>query len=161
MNKKLRIVSAILVFAGIQTHLLFSQVEMIPVYLDDFYMGFSIPKSFNILKNDSTVFSAGDSVMNMTIYPIDASGIDSSNIVSLLSEWAAQNGVEVLSNYEHFSDVDNYYGVLCAGTLNSYYIMLMLALDPVFFDMGFYLWFSYQDGSLDTVISIIDSLYPQ
>jgi hypothetical protein len=38
--------------------------------------------------------------------------------------------------------------------------MLILALDPDYVDIGFYIWFSYSEESLDTVIKIIDSFYP-
>jgi hypothetical protein len=134
--------------------------EMLEYNWDSYNMAFSIPNTFNVLENDSTIFSASDSSINLTIYPISAIGIDSTNMETLLNEWALNNGVEVLSTFEKFDDEDNYSGILCAGRIEPFNVMLLLALDPVFADTGFYIWISYDDKSIDTVMSIVDSFYP-
>jgi hypothetical protein len=137
-----------------------AQSDLEPYTWDTYGMAFSIPKTFSVLENDSVKFSAADSLVNLTIYPVDATGIDSTNMDSLLGQWASQNNVEVLSNYEPFNDEGNYFGILCVGTLNSYSIMLMLAIDPDYKDTGFYIWFSYNTDSFETVMQIVNSFYP-
>jgi hypothetical protein len=137
-----------------------SQDETVPYSWETYGIAFSIPKSFILLENDSIKFSAGDSLINLTIYPVDASGISVSNMDTLLGQWAIQNNVEILSDYNHFNDEEAYYGTVVGGISGDFNIMLLLFIDPEYSDTGFYIWLSYQDDSLDKVIRIIDSFYP-
>ena len=161
MNKKKSILLTVLLLVpSLFFTYINAQVELEPYSWDSYGMGFSIPKTFTVLENDSIKFSVGDSLINLTIYPVDASAIDSSNMDSLLQQWAIQNSVDIQSDFEHFNDEGNYYGVLCVGNQDPFKIMLMLALDPDYKDIGFYIWFSYKEESQETVLSIVNSFYP-
>jgi hypothetical protein len=158
INTKIALISFILLILCIPNQ--FAQEEMDAYSWDSYSMAFSIPQTFTVLESDSIKFSAGNSAMNLTIYPVNASGIDSSNMESLLGEWASSNGVEILSDFERFNDAENYFGVLCAGKLTDYNVMLIIAIDPYLTDTGFYIWISYNDDSYETALSIISSFYP-
>jgi hypothetical protein len=149
-----------LLFLGISTLEVCAQDDMEAYTWDNYGMGFSVPKTFDVLESDSSKFSASDSVMNLTIYPVDASGIDTSNMKSLIGQWAINNNVKILSDYQPFTDEGSYSGVLCVGELNSYNVMLMLMIDPVYSDIGFYIWISYNNDSFDRVLNVVDSFYP-
>jgi hypothetical protein len=138
----------------------YAQTEMVDYTWGSYNMAFSIPNTLSILESDSVKFSASDSNINFTLYPVDASGINSTNMETLLSNWALANDVEVLSGYESFTDEDNYSGILCVGSLNSSSIMLILCIDPLYPSTGFYIWISYNDNAFDTVLKIVDSFHP-
>ena len=128
---------------------------------DTYQTKFMAPKDFKVLKNDKTIFSAGNEHINLTIYPREDSELEYEEMLELLENWAISTKLTYETGGEYIEDLNGYWGCFIDGIAeNDNPTTVMLIADPDFPDIHFYIWMQYQDGYFDTAVEILKSISP-
>lgn len=125
-------------------------------------MKFQAPGSFSIKESSSTVFSAGNDNIYLTIYPKKGENLTYDNMKGALQRWARENGVEWnSSSLGYMSSLNRYWGYYIDGKgSNGLPTSLLLLVDPDYPENSFYVWLQYQSSYLDTAVEILKSFKP-
>ncbi len=131
---------------------------------DDYSTTFKIPEDFTIEKSSGSVFQATNKRITLSIYPRNESYESYEEMESSLLTWARDNGV-VYDDLNGIVDLDEnkmngYWGILLEGTASDFPVGLLLIADPDYPDITFYIWVSYYEEEIDTVLEILQSFTP-
>lgn len=128
---------------------------------DAYKTQFQVPAGFQLQQNDADGFSAGNSDMNLTLYPRKVSGITYAQMESSLREWTAENGVKPdAAGYQYLDDLNGYWGVMTDGSYDGSPVFLMMVMDPDYTDIALYVWISYNQASYNTALKVLKSFTP-
>ena len=89
LNKKQLLLTAVLLFA---LNALYAQMKSWT--WSNYKMKFQAPNSFSIKESSSSVFSAGNDNIYLTIYPKKGENLTYEKMKGALQKWARDNGVE-------------------------------------------------------------------
>lgn len=78
---------------------------------DTYKVKFDAPKDFKVLKNDATTFSAGNSGINLTIYPQKGKSFTKNSMASSLKDWAVKSKLTFDGAPEPLDDLNGYWGL--------------------------------------------------
>lgn len=128
---------------------------------DEYATAFSVPSDFSVIENNVQKFSAGNSAINLTIYPRLDEHLSYREMVSSLRTWAQSSNVEMATEVEYIEDLNGYWGAIVGGvSSNGYPTLLMLAIDPDFPDTSLYIWLQYSEAYEGVAEKIIFSFTP-
>ena len=128
---------------------------------DSYHVKFQIPVTFNVDKNVSDEFDAGDGDVYLSIYPKTGQSMTITSMKSALKDWASTSNV----TYDNVNEMDNlngYWGVYIDGTKssNSLPATLLLLVHPDYTSTVLYIWINYKSDSFDTALKMLKSFTP-
>jgi hypothetical protein len=157
LNKKQFLLIAVLLL-GLNT--LYGQMKSWT--WSNYKMKFQAPNSFSIKESSSTVFSAGNDNIYLTIYPKKGEELTYDKMKGALQKWARDNGIEWNStDLGYMSSLNRYWGYYIDGKgSNGLPTSLLLLVDPDYPENSFYVWLQYQSSYVDTAVEILKSFKP-
>ncbi len=139
----------------------FASAQMKSWTWDTYKVKYSAPSNFKISKNTKEAFSAGNTNINLTIYPRTGENLGQGDMVAALRKWAHSSKVTFTGTPEELDDLNGYWGVYLDGTAeNGNPTTLLLLVDPDYPEISLYIWLQYQDGYVDTAVAILKSFTP-
>ena len=157
MKKSIFITAAVVLFMGTFA----SAQDLIQYTWDTYKTKFQIGSDFEVLDNTSEKFSAGNSNINLTIYPEKVSKLTTGKMKSSLKQWTKNNGVTPSKNgYLSLKDLNGYWGVMVDGYKGTQQVFLMMIHDPDYADIAMYVWVAYNQQGYDTALAILKSFTP-
>lgn len=128
---------------------------------DMYKIQFKAPSNFKVSKNDKTCFSAGNTNINLTIYPKKGVEANYDEMLSSLTNWADDSNLYYEEGAQYMDDLNRYWGCYIDGVAsNGNPTTVLLLVDPDFPDIELYIWIQYQEGYLDTAVEILTSFTP-
>jgi hypothetical protein len=123
---------------------------------------FKVPSNFRVTTSSGEEWSGTNDDIALTIYPRKGENLTQRAMDRALTNWANDQGV---GNLTEIVDLDSkklngYWGVLIEGTKDNWPVALMLIVDPDYPDTSMYVWVSYREGLVDTVLQILYSFIP-
>ncbi|MBI5218776.1 MAG: hypothetical protein HY958_07595 [Bacteroidia bacterium] len=136
--------------------------RMVQYTWDTYKTKFSVPSTFTVTKSSGDEWQGSDNDMALSIFPKTGEKMTQREMDRALKNWARDEGVGGLGD---ITDVDSqklngYWGVFIEGTKDGWPVCLMLIIDPDYTDTGLYIWISYKEGMVDTVLKILYSFIP-
>lgn len=127
---------------------------------DSYKTKFKIPPDFVVSKSDGYNFIAGNTDINLTIYPKNGEYLSYREMKSYLLDWANRNVVINLTETTSLNNLNGYWGVFVEGTKDNFPVVLLLLVDPDFPEYSLYVWISYRAEKLDRALNILYSFEP-
>jgi hypothetical protein len=127
---------------------------------DSYKMAFSVPADFKVLEKSSTMFSAGNEDINLTIYPEKGETVTKAEMKNLLRAWARDNKLKFDGSPEIMTDLNRYWGVYIDGVANELPTSILMLIDPDYPDIKHYVWIQYAADEEDTAVKILTSFIP-
>lgn len=128
---------------------------------DTYKIKYSAPSNFKISKNTKEAFSAGNTNINLTIYPHVDENLAYDDMAGALRTWAKSSSVSFQGAPQQMEDLNGYWGVYIDGKANNGNPTTMLILiDPDYPEIALYVWLQYQSGYVDTAVQILKSFTP-
>lgn len=139
----------------------FASAQMTTWTWDTYKVKFDAPSNFKTSKNSATGFSAGNTNINLTIYPENGANISYEKMLRSLQKWADNQNLSYDGDAAYMEDLNGYWGCYIDGVApNGNPTSVLLLIDPDYPEIGLYVWVQYQDGYLDTAVDIISSFTP-
>jgi len=138
----------------------FSFAQNVTYSWDIYKTKFTVPKSFKVTQNDTEAFIAGNSDINLSIYPRKKEHLAYVAMKGAVKTWADQSGVSGYTEAEYVKNLNGYWGCWVEGVKDSYPTFLMLAIDPDFPEISLYIWISYNQDKVDVATEILKSFTP-
>lgn len=129
---------------------------------DDYHVKFQIPVTFNVEKNVSTEFGAGDDDCYLSIYPKSGETMSFSKMKKALEDWASDSYVTDYSKVNELEDLNGYWGVYLDGTksTNNLPTTMLLLVHPSYPSTRLYVWINYRSAAFDTALKMLKSFTP-
>jgi hypothetical protein len=127
---------------------------------DTYKVKYSAPSNFKVSKNSAAGFSAGNTNINLTIYPEKGANISYDDMLNSLTAWADAQSLGYDAGAEYI-ELNGYWGCYIDGVAsNGNPTSVLLLIDPDYPEIGLYVWLQYQDGYLDTAVEMLRSFTP-
>lgn len=128
---------------------------------ETYKMSFKAPSNFEVEKNNSEIFDAGNGKVHLTIYPNKGEKFTHESMKGLLKEWAQDNKLKWGGKVSDMEDLNGYWGVYVDATApNGLPTSVLMLVDPDYPEISFYVWVQYQEDDLDTAVAILKSFIP-
>ncbi len=139
----------------------FASAQMKGWTWDTYKVKYSAPSNFKISQNTKDVFSAGNTNINLTIYPRTGENLAYDEMDGALRKWARSSKVSFSGEPNLMESLNGYWGVYLDGTAeNGNPTTMLLLIDPDYPEITLYVWLQYQDGYVDTAVEILKSFTP-
>lgn len=124
----------------------FTSAQMLKWHWDLYNIEFSVPSDFKVSKNDNSGFAAGNSHINLTIYPQANPGSDINTMNVALEKWATSAKLTYTNKaQEMFGKLNGFTACFLDGTAsNGLPTTVMFLSNPDDPATGYYVWFQYQ-----------------
>jgi len=128
---------------------------------DSYHVKFQIPVTFNVDKNTSDDFEAGDGDIYLSIYPKSGDAMTWPSMKTALKNWASDSKVSY-DNVNEMEDLNGYWGVYIDGTntTNDLPATLLLLVHPSDASTKLYVWINYKSDSFNTAVKMLQSFTP-
>lgn len=127
---------------------------------DSYKTKFKIPTDFVVSQSDGYNFIAGNSDINLSIFPKKDENLSYRQMKSYLLDWANRNVVVNLTETTSLNNLNGYWGVFVEGTKDNFPVTLLLLVDPDFPEYSLYVWISYRAEKVDRALDILYSFEP-
>lgn len=127
---------------------------------DSYKTRFKIPTDFVVSQSDGNNFIAGNTDINLSIFPRNGENLSYREMKSYLLDWANRNVVVNLTETTSLNNLNGYWGVFVEGTKDNFPVTLLLLVDPDFPEYSLYVWLSYRAEKLDRALDILYSFEP-
>jgi len=139
----------------------FSQ-KMTDYTWNDYFVKFQIPVTFNVDKNTSDAFGAGDDDVYLSIYPKKGEKMSFGKMKQALEDWAIESKVYGYDKVNELENLNGYWGVYIDGKNgdNDLPATLLLLIHPDYPTAKLYIWINYRSAAFDTALKILKSFTP-
>ena len=139
----------------------FASAQMKTWTWDTYKVKYSAPSNFKVSKNTKDVFSAGNTNINLTIYPRTGENLAYDDMDGALRKWARSSKVSFSGEPNLMESLNGYWGVYVDGTAeNGNPTTMLILVDPDYPEIALYVWLQYQDDYVDTAVEILKSFTP-
>ncbi|HRE40040.1 MAG TPA: hypothetical protein PLG90_01810 [Ignavibacteria bacterium] len=149
------------VFIGISASQVSAQ-SYVDYTWDTYDLKFKIPKTFEVVDNNSEKFSAGNDAVWLTIYPKTGSNLKYSEMIDMLTTWAKENDVYAYGTVKTEINFNGFWGVYLDGKLasNDLPVYCAMFVHPDFPSQYYYVWINYNKNDIDIAEQILLSIKP-
>lgn len=124
---------------------------------EPYKLQFEIPTDFEIADNSTESFSAGNTDINITIFPQKVSN-NKDNMLGGLIKWADAQSLIYDSDAPYADDLDDYWACFIDGTApNGNETSIMVLVDPKSPETGLYVWLQYNENKVSVAMDMMVS----
>lgn len=129
---------------------------------DTYHVKFQIPTTFNVDKNTSDAFGAGDPDAYLSIYPRQGESMSFSGMKGALETWALDSKVYDYPKVNELDNLNGYWGVYVDGTNseNKLPATLLILVHPDYPKTKLYVWINYKSDAFDMALKMLKSFTP-
>jgi hypothetical protein len=131
---------------------------------EEYATTFKIPSDFEVKESTASKFHATNKRITLVIYPRNDVYDNYEDMEIALLKWANDSQVNYNADEELIildeTKMNNYWGMLLEGTLDDYPVGMLIMADPDYSDITLFVWVSYLEDEIDTVLEMLQSIRP-